>query len=262
VPLHEKLKSIRLNQNISLEEISQRTRISLHILRALEQGDYSVLPMPYVRLFIRSIAREINFSPDEAIRILEADLQLAPTTPPEKLTTTPESSTAPPLGFQSGEGESHLFNESSWNRNLIVRIAAAVVVVIILVLAGRKLFRSHPSQPGQPSFALPAKGTVIQDSVKFDLSQRQDTLQLRIQARPFLAVIKEPTNDGPRDTVWLSDSSNFTAPIPDHTVFWFFPATNAFITLDQDTIYTPDQQFTGWGQIQLRDGELKILFMR
>ncbi|MCF7804984.1 MAG: DUF4115 domain-containing protein [Candidatus Marinimicrobia bacterium] len=67
----QEFKEHRQNQSITLEEISARTKINVRFLRAIEEGDFDVLPETYMRLFLRAYAVEIGIDPDEAIERLE-----------------------------------------------------------------------------------------------------------------------------------------------------------------------------------------------
>ena len=48
------LKSKRESQDLTLEEISDFTKIDIKFLVAIECGDFSCLPSVYMRLFLRS----------------------------------------------------------------------------------------------------------------------------------------------------------------------------------------------------------------
>ncbi|HDY88292.1 MAG TPA: hypothetical protein ENH82_09310 [bacterium] len=63
-PLYEELKQIRQNKGISLEEISTKTKIRLDFLEKIEEGDFSVTPMPYIRAFLREYAEIVGIDPD------------------------------------------------------------------------------------------------------------------------------------------------------------------------------------------------------
>ena len=62
-PLHEELKGIRLEKGITLEDISQITKIRIHFLEQLEAGDFSGIPMPYIRAFLREYGKVIGVDP-------------------------------------------------------------------------------------------------------------------------------------------------------------------------------------------------------
>lgn len=64
----EYLTRERTLRNIALEEMSQRTRISMKVLQALEQGDWEELPADvYVRGFLRTYARYLGLDENEVL---------------------------------------------------------------------------------------------------------------------------------------------------------------------------------------------------
>ena len=65
--LHKILKDTRIQQGIELEEIHNRTKININFLVALENGDYDILPTPYIRLFLRAYGNEVGLDPEELI---------------------------------------------------------------------------------------------------------------------------------------------------------------------------------------------------
>ncbi|HKA35842.1 MAG TPA: helix-turn-helix domain-containing protein [Thermoanaerobaculia bacterium] len=69
------LRRERLSREITLEEISAATKISLRLLTALEESDLKRLPAPaFTRGFIRSYAQHIGIDPEEKICAYLADL--------------------------------------------------------------------------------------------------------------------------------------------------------------------------------------------
>ena len=71
----DELRRERLVREITLEEISAATKISLRLLTALEKSDLSRLPAPaFTRGFIRSYALHIGIDPEEKVCAYMADL--------------------------------------------------------------------------------------------------------------------------------------------------------------------------------------------
>jgi cytoskeleton protein RodZ len=71
----EELRRERLIREVSLEEISSATKISVRLLTALEKSDVSRLPAPvFTRGFIRSYSRHLGLDPDEMVNAYLADL--------------------------------------------------------------------------------------------------------------------------------------------------------------------------------------------
>jgi cytoskeleton protein RodZ len=68
----EFLKAERLRKNLTIKELAQRTKIGSFTLVALEAGNEELLPpAAYVKGFIKLIARELEFNPDEVLAFYE-----------------------------------------------------------------------------------------------------------------------------------------------------------------------------------------------
>ncbi len=61
------LRAQRESSGMSLEELFERTRINPDYLRAIESGNYDVLPEIYVRLFIKKYAQEVGLDVEETL---------------------------------------------------------------------------------------------------------------------------------------------------------------------------------------------------
>ena len=65
---YEELRESRLARGLSIEDISNVTKINPIYLNAIESGEYDLLPEPYIVLFIKAYAKEIGIDPDDAAR--------------------------------------------------------------------------------------------------------------------------------------------------------------------------------------------------
>ena len=65
---YKELKELRESREISLDEISERTKINVSYLKAIESGEFSEIETPYLRLFLRAYAEEIG---GDSLRALE-----------------------------------------------------------------------------------------------------------------------------------------------------------------------------------------------
>ena len=81
---YKELKELRLEAGIELEDIHNRTKISLAALRAIESGQFSQLPQIYIRLFVRAYANEIGADENQILKKLEKSLSNESTTDKEK----------------------------------------------------------------------------------------------------------------------------------------------------------------------------------
>lgn len=78
------LKKERETRNISLEEISQFTKIKEHYLKAIEEERYEFLPHPfYVKGYLKDYAKYLSLNPNEII--LKYENYLKSLIPPEPI---------------------------------------------------------------------------------------------------------------------------------------------------------------------------------
>src|SRR5688572_4766855 len=78
--LGEELKRKREERNISLNEISESTRIGIRFLKAIDSDNYSILPGGiFTRSFIRAYAKQVGMNEDEAMGLYNE--QLSPAKP-------------------------------------------------------------------------------------------------------------------------------------------------------------------------------------
>ncbi len=70
----EILKKAREGQNLTLKDISKKTRISEKLLEKIEAGIYNFAPEPYVRAFVKGYAKAVGLNPDEIIKEYEKEL--------------------------------------------------------------------------------------------------------------------------------------------------------------------------------------------
>ena len=61
------LKSKRESQNIEIAEICEFTKINPRYIEAIEQGDFTVLPNVYIRLFLKSYVKFIGADSAKAL---------------------------------------------------------------------------------------------------------------------------------------------------------------------------------------------------
>jgi cytoskeleton protein RodZ len=71
-PLFLELKNAREAKGLTLEQISDITRIAETSLEAIERGEVSILPQAYVRAFIREYADTVGLDPAELMRKYDA----------------------------------------------------------------------------------------------------------------------------------------------------------------------------------------------
>ncbi|MDQ2871483.1 MAG: DUF4115 domain-containing protein [Acidobacteriota bacterium] len=112
----EELRRERQIREISLEEISSATKISVRLLTALEEGNLERLPAPaFTRGFIRAYALHIGIDPDEMVNAYLADLAGGP---------------REAAGPKKARPRSRFFRGRRGSASLMVGAVAAVLLVL------------------------------------------------------------------------------------------------------------------------------------
>ncbi len=69
---YKELKKLRTSRGISIEEISDRTKINIRYIKSIESGDFINIEVPYLRLFLRAYADEIGGDSQRALEQLDS----------------------------------------------------------------------------------------------------------------------------------------------------------------------------------------------
>jgi hypothetical protein len=132
------LREARRQRKLTLGEISNRTKIPIHMLEAIERNELDRLPRGiFTRGFLRGYAAEVGLDPEEIVN--ECFPPLVIEAPPE----APETST-------------HAVNGQSWNG---VLVAAAIGLLLAIGVYSQRS-RKPPAQPLLASVPLHLDGTV------------------------------------------------------------------------------------------------------
>ncbi|MCH2533201.1 MAG: helix-turn-helix domain-containing protein [Bdellovibrionales bacterium] len=92
----EELKKARIEQNLSLNEVSMATKINARVLEAMEENNSKKLPAkPFLRGFVKTYAEFLKLNPDNVLQLFEEDLnpQPKPAAPKEEETKKNASET-------------------------------------------------------------------------------------------------------------------------------------------------------------------------
>ena len=117
------LKSKRESQNLTLEEISDFTKIDIKFLVAIESGDFSCLPSVYMRLFLRSYCKYISADSEQALN--DYEFHTIGTKTEDKTFVLPSES----------EAEDPVINEKELNLPQVPTAKIITIVVTIIALA-------------------------------------------------------------------------------------------------------------------------------
>ena len=68
VQFAEELKTARESKKITLQQISNKTKIDIKFLEAIEEAKFDIMPDLYIRAFIKEFAQIVDLNPDEIIK--------------------------------------------------------------------------------------------------------------------------------------------------------------------------------------------------
>ena len=135
---YEELKKHRESLGITIEQISNKTKINKATLIAFEAGDFSRLPETYVRLFIRAYTQELNLDPTDTLREYEKYIGKEPETKePEKEEEE--------LSFLSPKNGSIV--EKGKKRNIAAITTIFVILIFLISVLKQVLMEEEKNKP-------------------------------------------------------------------------------------------------------------------
>jgi cytoskeletal protein RodZ len=214
--LGEELKRRREERDISLNEISEATRIGIRFLKAIDSDNYSILPGGiFTRSFIRAYAKQVGMNEDEAMGLYNE--QLSPAKPEtnnlsevaqqSELTPTRKTSRlekkqaarqalslqqpevkAPPLTVPKAS------TQVNWG-TLIIGVGILIVIAIIVTTLVRQLNKASAEKQ--------ASNTPV---VKVEPDQPQNTTPATAPAQPPTTSPQTPPDSSTAQTPSLAPS--------------------------------------------------------
>ena len=141
------LANARMKKNLSLEDISKKTKINMNILKNLEANDFENLPnLTYVRGFVKNYAKTVGIDIEESVGILEK--MHAPTEhenveePTVKVKEESREEPAPSDKSQRQDSQENVVDLGlSMLRSLVdKRILIGLGVLVVVILIGKGIF--------------------------------------------------------------------------------------------------------------------------
>lgn len=143
----EELKQHRQTKQISLLQISVATRIHVKFLEAIEAGTFSVLPAPYIRVFLKEYAQTVDLDPTEVLGKYDEAIRRSQPVP------------APSPDRTTRERRKTLFTEEQRNRffklvqrNLTQFLGIVAILIVVLVLSTSGSTEHQARVPAEVSF--------------------------------------------------------------------------------------------------------------
>jgi len=171
-------KQRREEHSITLEEISERTKINLRFLKAIEEGNFDILPETYMRLFLRAYAIEIGIDPDEAIEKLELyqGTITEPRPKPDKSVKPVEENSEPTPSYTAPKIDLKPKSKSTWKRSVIVLVIFGFVIWAVKSY----VISTNTTKPD----STPTMG-IVDSTVQKQQQAMQDTMSASISDEQF-----------------------------------------------------------------------------
>jgi cytoskeleton protein RodZ len=176
------LKREREFRNISLREVAKNTRVREHFLKAIEEDQYDLLPVPtYVRGFLFSYAKYLGLDPNDVLLRYEHTLKGEPISH---------------LEIQPGK-------KISWNTKYLWVIGGTIGLCFIAfyLLFFRPSESPIPSIPKEPvvketsPFPQIAEAPVVQEAKPFTLQLKaveETWVSIRVNGQPKKEITLKP----------------------------------------------------------------------
>ena len=126
----EELKKHRESKKISLEEISEKTKINLNYLHAIEQGNFNVLPNVYMRLFLISYCKNIDVNYKKTLENYEKYTN----TPNMSLRSDFKSSIKNHTDLSKKEDAMNQLDSNFSTKNIIQAIIVLMIIVTFFII--------------------------------------------------------------------------------------------------------------------------------
>ena len=185
---YKELKDLRVSKEISLEDLESKTKINIKYLSAIEQGDFDVLPTPYLRLFIRAYAIEIGGDADRALEQLDSFVG-----------NSRPIATSPIKNIDKDEGNStedfsffNLLSESNLKlRNDILKVSLLSILFIFSILIIKNISNENENHSTKSSKIAYKKQMKVIDEEELLLNYAEDKFiekSLAVEPPIFLSI--------------------------------------------------------------------------
>tara|TARA_S200000501_G_scaffold378888_1_gene444608 strand:- start:35164 stop:36027 length:864 start_codon:yes stop_codon:yes gene_type:complete len=181
---YTELKELRKSKGISLEQIHERTKINIRYLEAIEAGDFDILPIPYLRLFLRAYSDEIGGDADSALEQLDSFLGKPlgiPAAATTKVTMDIPKQSENKIEDQFEDNRAFSFEQLLPNysdlkiRQDLIKAGILLVIFIFVIVVSQKIFNQDSSiNIGENGDILPKKIKVFTNEELISSYQQDD----------------------------------------------------------------------------------------
>ena len=155
---YKELKELRISQDISLDDISDRTKIHVQYLQSIENGDFNSIEIPYLRLFLRAYAEEIGGNATRSLEQLDSFMGTTRPIVRKSISSDDEKETDRNLVRSQIPSFFYAFNQKK--RNEVIKGGFFSIIFIFAIIISQKIFN-------QESHAIITEnGPILKNSTK------------------------------------------------------------------------------------------------
>lgn len=129
----EELREARNKSGITLQQMASKTRIDLKFLQALDQGDFSFMPEPYVRAFMKEYAKMVGLDENKILAKFDAAKKGKMVDDEIQKNEQQEYPSSTKKTFDATPSQPSASSANKQNQKLLILGIAAAVIIILLV---------------------------------------------------------------------------------------------------------------------------------
>lgn len=151
------LINARRYKGITLEQISEITKVDVHYLKAMEEGEWDILPRPYMEAFLKAYAEAVGMHVPRVMKKYREMVYLVrhPQPPAESAAETVETTDQAEPDLKKPQGD---FVESPARKRPLIYLLG-IAVIIVSVVSAMLIFRSDTEEPSSSNVTDRPPGT-------------------------------------------------------------------------------------------------------
>lgn len=216
--LGDELKKHRHEKKMSLEDISNRTKINVKYLTEIESNNFEFLSKPYVIAFVKEYSQCLKLNPDEIIERLKTEVFQEIEKKQSMQKTEQKEEPAKEKVVVNGSGSVFLKKEKSWRLYFIFIIAVIAVILILKFI----VFKNSDTPSDLYSAGLNAniKNDTVSTAENRDseilqqntepVSQKEEKMLIAVSSDTIWTMVVQDTQDAAEYIFYPDDRRGFT----------------------------------------------------
>jgi len=186
---YKELKELRESRGILLDEISDRTKINIKYLTAIEAGDFQAIETPYLRLFLRAYAEEIGGDSERALSQLDSFMGTSST--PVIKPKPQQEITNPPIDPKPKKKNGFIQSDQKLRQD-IIKGGFLLLIFIFIIFIFQQIFNQESNamiQDGKVELKTMNQTITYNDLLKDFIEDQSTTLSLTDINPPFFVKL-------------------------------------------------------------------------